>query len=207
MPDALETAGLLLVVGTVAGLAPVANPSLIPVWSASREDHLAIVGAHRFAWAMLNLGFGLATVATTAALAILAGAMAAIPVVAAGWPRPPLPTASAASCGPPSLRSAGAQPPRSPTSCGRAAHRARRDPARGRDRRAVRRVRPGDRGRLVALGLTLLLAGGIAAPVAAASVLVGVLAGAWLIATGDVIPATLYLPTLLLGVALLAGWT
>jgi hypothetical protein len=60
---------------------------------------------------------------------------------------------------------------------------------------------------LIALGGTLLVTGGIAAPVAVVSVLVGVIGVAWLMAAGDLIPAVRYLPTLVLGVALLAGWT
>ena len=42
------------------------------MWSATRDEHLATIGAHRVAWAVLNLGFGFATIATAAGLAILA---------------------------------------------------------------------------------------------------------------------------------------
>ncbi len=57
------------------------------------------------------------------------------------------------------------------------------------------------------LGLVLLATGGVAAPVAVATVVVGIATAAWLVVAGDIIPAVLYLPTLLIGVALLAGWT
>ena len=60
---------------------------------------------------------------------------------------------------------------------------------------------------LTVLGVTLLVTGGVAAPVAIATLVVGIATAAWLLAAGDVIPAVLYLPTLLVGVALLAGWT
>jgi hypothetical protein len=43
--------------------------------------------------------------------------------------------------------------------------------------------------------------------VALATVLVGIGVAAWLLVSGDVIPAVLYVPTLLIGAALLAGWT
>ena len=60
---------------------------------------------------------------------------------------------------------------------------------------------------LSVLGLTLLVTGGVAAPVAIVTVAAGIAVAVWLAVAGDVIPAVLYLPTLLIGVALLAGWT
>ncbi len=72
MPESITVAGVLLVVGPILGAIPVANPSLFRVWSASRDEHLATIGAHRLAWTLLNLGFGFATIATAAGLAILA---------------------------------------------------------------------------------------------------------------------------------------
>ena len=57
------------------------------------------------------------------------------------------------------------------------------------------------------LGAVLVQTGGVAAPVAAIAVIVGAIAIAVQVATGDFIPAILYLPTLLIGIALLTGWT
>ncbi len=60
---------------------------------------------------------------------------------------------------------------------------------------------------LAALGLTLLLTGVVAPAVAVVVLLSGVAAVAWLLISGDVIPAVLYLPTMVLGVAVLTdGW-
>jgi hypothetical protein len=60
---------------------------------------------------------------------------------------------------------------------------------------------------LVALGAVLAVAGTVAAPVGwLAALIAGIAAGSQLL-TGDTIPAVLYPPTLLIGVALLAGWT
>ena len=62
-------------------------------------------------------------------------------------------------------------------------------------------------GALIAIGITLALGGGVAAPVAwlttliPAAVLVGMIAGR------DMLPAFIYPPTLILGIALLLGWT
>jgi hypothetical protein len=208
LPESITAAGVLLVVGPLVGAIPVANPSLLRVWSASRDDHLAIIGAHRVAWAALNLGFGLATIATAAGLAILlvaadrdtarAAALAAVAIAyALGgvlW-------------------------------CAVLAIRARTTPALA---DLVREGRPTEPGEtllgaaqgglfaafvvvtsmaLVVLGLTLLLAGGVTAAVAIATSLVGFAVVAWLLVAGDVVPAVLYLPTMLVGVALLAGWT
>lgn len=208
MPAALTLAGILLVAGPLVGMIPVANPSLLRVWSASREDHLATIGAHRLAWAVLNVGFGIATIATTAGLAILAldanrdgGRQAALAAVAATY------------------GIAGA------LWCAVLAIRARATPALADLVRDGQPTEPAEtllgaaEGGLFAafvlatgvalagLGLTLLVTGGVAAPIAVASALVGLGAIAVLLVTGDVVPAVLYVPTLLVGIALLAGWT
>ena len=59
---------------------------------------------------------------------------------------------------------------------------------------------------LASLGLVLLLDGGVAAAIAILTALVGVATATWLLVSGDVVPAVLYLPTMLVGAALLAGW-
>lgn len=56
---------------------------------------------------------------------------------------------------------------------------------------------------LVVLGATYLVGGGVPLPVAGLLALGGAGCLGWLAVAGDVIPAVLYLPTLLLGVALL----
>ena len=54
MPESSLVAAILLVAGPLVGAIPIANPSLMPIWSASREDHLATVRAHRVAWAAVK---------------------------------------------------------------------------------------------------------------------------------------------------------
>jgi hypothetical protein len=72
--DAIRVAAVLLVVGPLIGAALVANPPLIGVWTAPRDVHLATVGAHRRGWALVNVGFGLATILTSGGLVVLAWA-------------------------------------------------------------------------------------------------------------------------------------
>ena len=60
---------------------------------------------------------------------------------------------------------------------------------------------------LVALAIVLAIAGVVAVPVAiVAAVVAGIVIAAYLV-TGDSVPAVLYLPTILIGIALLVGWT
>lgn len=60
---------------------------------------------------------------------------------------------------------------------------------------------------LIAIGLTLALSGGVAAPVALLVTLIPVVVIAAFFATGDSIPAVLYFPTFFIGIALLLGWS
>jgi hypothetical protein len=60
---------------------------------------------------------------------------------------------------------------------------------------------------ILAITAALALGGSVGLPVAAIAALVTALALGGQIRTGDTIPAVLYVPTLLLGLALLAGWT
>jgi hypothetical protein len=60
---------------------------------------------------------------------------------------------------------------------------------------------------LVALGLVLAIVGSVAAPIALIAAAIAAVALGVQLVTGDTIPAVLYLPTLLIGIALLAGWT
>ena len=201
----METvAGWLLVAGTIVGLAPVGNPSLLRVFLVSRAEHIAIVAAHRRGWYVLNGGFAAATVATTAALAILAFVVESADTVRAGL-----------IAGTTTYAVGGV------LWCAMLAIRSRVTPA------LAGRSDPDPAGRLleeaqgglfagyvlmtavalVLFGIALAVGSGVSIVVAGLAILVG--AGALVIqlATGDLVPAVLYLPTLVIGVALLVGWT
>jgi hypothetical protein len=204
-----DAAGFLLVLGPIVGAIPIANPSLIPIWSMSRDDHIATVGAHRVAWGALNAGFGLATISTTAGLVLLA-----LETPGGGTAR-----AAALIAATVAYAFAGA------AWCAVLAVRARTTPAladftsEGADPGPAERLLGAalsglfaafvlvTAGALVGLGLTYLIGGGVAVPIAAVVAVSGIGVAGWLFATGDVIPAVLYPPTMLLGVAILVGWT
>jgi hypothetical protein len=206
--DVRTLVGLLLVFGPLIGAIPVGHPSLIPVWSMTREDHLATVGAHRVAWAWLNAGFTLATISTAVGLVLLPDAIGSQPDPAAALIGIALTYAVGGALW-----------------CAVLAIRARTTPALADLVAAGRPTEPGETllgaangglfaafivitcVALVGLGSVLSLAGGIALPVALVSIAVGAIGIAVQLVTGDLIPATLYLPTMLLGIALLIGWT
>lgn len=208
MREVINLAGALLVAGPLLGAVPVAHPALMTIWSAPRERHLAIVAAHRLAWVLLNIGFGVGTIATTAGLVILAGALGDDAMRGAG-----LATAAV-------IYAVGGA-----LWCAVLAIRARTTPLLGDLLAAGTATEPAEAMMgalngglfagyvlsttiaLVVLGLTLLAAGGVTVVAAIGSVGIGALGAAWLAATGDLIPAVLYLPTLFIGVALLAGWS
>ena len=73
MPDVLMLAGALLVAGPAIGTICLSYPSFWRVWTVPREEHLALVAAHRLAWTMVNVGFTAATVLTAGGLVVLAG--------------------------------------------------------------------------------------------------------------------------------------
>lgn len=116
MTDPTTVAGWLLILGPVLGVIPVANPALVRIWTMPRLDHLATVGAHRRGWALLNIGFGFATMVTTAGLFVMADALGM--TGSAGWhsweSRSPMP--SAVGCGVPYWRSERGPPRPSRTS-------------------------------------------------------------------------------------------
>jgi hypothetical protein len=201
----METvAGWLLVVGTVAGLAPVGNPSLLRVFLVPRAEHIAIVAAHRRGWYALNGGFAAATVATTAALAMLALEVESDNAARAGL------IAGTAAYGVGGV-----------LWCAMLAIRSRVTPAlagRGDPDPAARLLEEAQGGlfatyvlmtavALVVIGLALALGGGVSIVVAGLAILVGGGALVIQLVTGDLVPAVLYLPTLAIGIALLAGWT
>lgn len=208
MPDALVVAGVLLVASPIVGLVPVGYPPLIPVWSASRERHIAIVGAHRRAWHLLNGGFGVATVGTAGGLVALAAALGADPGLAATVAALAVAYAIAGSFWgavlavrarvTPALDDLGA--PDAPAGPAETLLAAATGGLFGAFVLATGPV-------LIALGAVLALTGTVAAPVAWPAALIAAVATGSQLVHGDSIPAVLYLPTLLIGVGLLAGWT
>ena len=208
MPDPLTLAGLLLVLGPILGAVPVANPSLIRIWSATREDHIATVGAHRRAWSALNAGFAFATITTTVGLALVA-----------------LAHDSGSGSGAAQLGWAVAYAMGGVLWCIVLAARTRTTPALDDLIRLGVATEPAEKlvgaalggvfsafvlitaTALAGLGITLLVGGGMTPLVGAFAFVLGAGAAIVLIATGDLIPALLYLPTIAIGLAVLAGWT
>jgi len=198
--------GWLLVGGTVVGLAFVGHPALIRIWNMPREQHVAEVASHRVVWGLLNAGFVLATVTTAAAIITLATTvysdsdwspmiLACGVVYAIGgvlW------------CAELGIRTF-----TTPLlyDLGPSSHT---DPS-------VRILDAALSGLFAAfvytsasalgvLGLALLLAGGLPPVVCIVTAATGVGIVLWMLVARDIVPAVLYLPTLLIGVALLAGW-
>jgi hypothetical protein len=208
MTDGLTVAAVLLVVGPAIGAVAAFNPALFPVWTAPREEHLALVLAHRRAWTLTNAGFTIATLVTAAGLVVLAGAvdaddgqravLASAAVVYA--------IAGALWCAVLAIRTW-----TTPALAEMVAAGAPTEPA----ETMVGGVLSGlfaaftlaTGAALIALGLTLTVMGVVAAPVAWLAILVPAVVIAGFLMSGDAIPAVLYLPTLLVGVALLLGWS
>lgn len=199
--------GWLLVGGTLIGLAMVGHPALVRIWAMPRESHVAAVARHRVVWALLNAGFVLATLSTAAAIIAMSVTMYA----GSDWSAALLATGVAYAIG-------------GVLWCAVLAIRTRTTPLlheigpesyRGQPVRLLDAVTTGLFDAfvvicslaIVALGLVLLVAGGVAAAVCIALIVTGIGCFVWLLITGDVIPAVLYLPTLLLGIALLTNWT
>jgi hypothetical protein len=208
MPDPLVLAGLLLVLTPLVGMVPVAYLPLIPVWSANREGHITRVGAHRRAWRLLNVGFGIATIGTAGGLAALAvalggdpraaGAVAAIAVgyamAGVAW----IAVLAIRAIATPALDDLGVTAaPAGPAEVLLGA-------ATG-GLFAAFALATGPL--LIALCAVLGITGTVAAPVAWIAALIAAVATGSEVLTGDTVPAVLYLPTLLVGIALLAGWT
>jgi hypothetical protein len=208
MTDGVTVAAVLLVAGPIIGLVPVAYPPFLTIWTTTRERHIAVVAAHRRAWWMLNAGFGTATVATAGGLAALAGALGGDTVrtalLVAVWVAYAI--AGVLWCAvlgsralvTPLLHDLGATeaPP---------ADAERLIGAATGGMFVLFAV--GTSVALVVLGLVLATSGGVAAPVALLAAAIAAVALGVQLAIGDTIPAVLYLPTLLIGIALLAGWT
>ncbi len=206
MPDGVFVAAVLLIVSPVVGAIGLSHPALYRAWTAPRAEHLAMVGAHRRAWAMANAGFTVATVGTAAGLAVLAGAVdadagrravlaAAVVVYAIG---------GALWCAVLAIRNG-----TTPALADMVAAGTPTEPGESLLGAAI--------GGLysafllatgvaeVALGLALAPGGGAGAAVALLATLIAALAVARYLTSGDVIPAVMYFPTLLVGIALLLG--
>jgi hypothetical protein len=208
MNDSLTVAAFLLVISPIVGGIGLARPALFSVWTAPREQHLALVRAHRRDWAMANAGFAAAALGTTAGLAVLAGS-----VQVSDGPRAVLIAAVVVYAIAGTLW------------CGVVAIRDRTTPVLAEMHAAGTPTEPaeallgaafgglfaaftlGTGAALMAIGLTLALSGGVAAPVAWLATLIPVVVIAAYFATGDSIPAVLYFPTLFIGIALLLGWS
>ena len=208
MPDALTVAAVLLVAGPAIGTVCLFSPPFWRVWTVPREEHLALVAAHRLAWTMANVGFTAATILTAAGLVLLAGQLD----VAEG-PRAVFLAASVAYAMAGTLWCAGQaiRTRLTPALAGLVAAGSPTEPA----ETLLGAVTGGLYSAfmlttgvaLVAIGLTLVLGGGVAAPVAWAATILAAGALAGFFALDGFLPAAIYPPTLLIGVALLLGWT
>jgi hypothetical protein len=208
MPDALTVAAALLVAGPAIGTVCLFSPRFWRVWTVPRDEHLALVAAHRLAWTMANVGFTAAAILTAGGLVLLAGRLN----VAEG-PRAVLLAASIAYAIAGTLW------------CALLAIRTRLTPALAALVAAGTPTQPAETLlgavtgglysafmlttgiALVAIGLTLVLGGGVAAPVAWAATILAAGALAGFFALDGFLPAAIYPPTFLIGVALLRGWT
>jgi hypothetical protein len=208
MPDVLMLAGALLVAGPAIATVFLFYPPLWRVWTAPREEHLALAAAHRLAWTMANVGFTAAAVLTAGGLVLLAGSVdvdarskailmaGAVAYAIAGtlW-------------------------------CAVLAIRTRTTPALAALVAAGTPMEPAETLigaligglysafmlttalALIAIGLTLVAGGGVAAPAAWAATILAAGALAGFFALDGFLPAAIYAPTLLIGLALLLGWT
>jgi hypothetical protein len=208
MPDALALAAVLLVAGPAIGTACLAYPPFVRVWTAQREEHLALVADHPVAWRIANVGFTVATVLTAGGLFVLAASVAVD-----DGPRAAL------------IAGAVAYTVASSLWCAILAIRTRTTPAIAAMVAAGSQTEPAETllgsaigglyssflltagAALIAIGSTLALAGGAASPAGWLATIIASLAVARHVTSGDVIPAVIYIPTLLVGLALLlVGW-
>jgi len=208
MPDAPALAAVLLVAGPVIGTACLAYPPFVRVWTVPRDEHLALVAAHPVAWRIANVGFTVATVLTAGGLFVLAGS-----ATADDWPRAALIVGAVAYAIAGSLW------------CAILAIRTRTTPAIAAMVAAGSETEPAEAllgsvigglyasfllttgAALVAIGSALALAGGAASPAGWIAAIVASLALVRHATSGDVIPAVIYIPTLVVGLALLLlGW-
>ena len=178
------------------------------VWGTPRERYLETIGAHRRAWHLLNAGFAFATVMTAAGLAVLASAadtnqaptaMLLGTTLAYGlggvlWL---VVLAARTVCDPLLAAWANDGQPAGPAEV------------------LLGAMLEGLFGAfviitaitLVLLAVVLATDGLVAVPVALVAAAVAALVLTIQLRTGDCIPALLYVPTIVIGAALLVGWT
>ena len=208
MADAVVVGAALLVAGPAALVALGLYPPLFRVWTVGRDEHLALVRAHPRAWALINAGFVCATLGTAAGLGVLSAAGGAGDAWDAVLVAAAIVYAIAGSLW-----------------CGLVAVRTRATPALADMVAAGRSTEPAETllgtamgglfgafllataGALVAVGLSLALGGGVAAPVAWLAALTGMAVIGGYLVYRDLPPFILYIPTVLIGIALLAGWS
>jgi hypothetical protein len=208
MSDGVTVAGLLLVAGPLLGALGQYDVGLYRSWAAPRDERLAIVAAHPRGWVMVNAGFAVGTLLTAAGLAVLAGSLAIETA-----PRAVLAAGAVAYAIAGTLW------------CAILAIRTRTTPALAAMVAAGTPTEPAETllvdalgglfatfilttgAALIAIGVALALGGGVAAAVGWLAALVAALAIGGFIASGDMLPAVLYPPTLLIGIALLLGWS
>jgi hypothetical protein len=206
MPDGVTVAAILLVAGPLVGSLGVgAVPALWRAWTAPRDEHLALVRAHRLGWALANTGFTVATVATAGGLVVLAGSLAGDPV------RRAVLTAVAVAYaigGALWVAAQGIRLRTTPALADLAAAGVPTQPAETILGAAVGGLFTAftlvTAAALVVLGLALGLTNEIPTPVAFLAILLALVQGGLQIRNGDSIPAVLYGPTVVVGAVLLA---
>jgi len=207
MSDGVELAAALLVAGPLIGIVCLFDPPFFKVWTLPREEQLVLVAAHRLAWTMANVGFTVATILTAAGLIVLAGslelAVAPAATLTAGVVAYAI--AGALWCAVLAIRTR-----TTPALAALVATDAPTEPA----ETMITALTGGlfasfivtTGVALVAIGLSLAIGGVVSPPIGFLAALVAGLAAVGFIAYGDMLPAVLCLPTLLVGAALLLGW-
>jgi hypothetical protein len=198
----------LLVAGPAVFVVLGLYPPMFRVWTVPRAEHLGLVLAHTRAWTLINAGFAIATIGTAAGL----GALAATVGGEKGW-------------GTVMVAAAIIYAIAGTLWCAVVSVRIRTTPALARMVAAGTSTEPAETlldsavgglfaafllatgAALIAVGLALALGGGVAAPVAWLATLIAVLVVVGFFAFRDMPPFVLYIPTLLVGLALLAGWS
>ena len=198
----------LLVAGPAVFVVLGLYPPMFRVWTVPRAEHLGLVLAHTRAWTLINAGFAIATIGTAAGL----GALAATVGGEKGW-------------GAVMVAAAIIYAIAGTLWCAVVSVRIRTTPALARMVAAGTPTEPAETllnsavgglfaafllatgAALIAVGLALALGGGVAAPVAWLATLIAVLVVVGFFAFRDMPPFVLYIPTLLVGLALLAGWS